>query len=135
MWSIGCIIVEILVGCPIFMANRETELMLQIWDKAGSPDEQLENKWKILRDWKTYKPNNKSKNRIYDWCSQKAKLNKISISENALKLITKLLVLDPKKRLTAEFALNDPFFRESPNPVICNILDKITESHEVDARR
>lgn len=50
MWSVGCIIVEVLVGSPIFAANKESELMNQIWDKLGSPDEHLENQWKNLRD-------------------------------------------------------------------------------------
>lgn len=53
MWSIGCIIIEAIVGCPMFMANKEIDLMNQIWDKVGSPEEYLENKWKLLRDWKT----------------------------------------------------------------------------------
>jgi len=50
MWSVGCIIVEVLVGSPIFAANKECDLMNQIWDKLGNPDEHLENQWKNLRD-------------------------------------------------------------------------------------
>lgn len=50
MWSVGCIIVEVLVGSPIFAANKESELMNQIWDKLGGPNEHLENQWKNLRD-------------------------------------------------------------------------------------
>jgi len=43
--------------------------------------------------------------------------------EDAVDLLSKLLVLDPLKRLEAEEALNHPFFKNTPPRSACTFAD------------
>lgn len=58
MWSIGCIIAEIMIGRPIFACNEEVDEIQKIWSVMGDP-EHADNSWpevKTLHFWTEMKP-------------------------------------------------------------------------------
>ena len=45
MWSIGCIVAEMVLCEPLFRASSELELLLKIFSLTGSPSENLIRKY------------------------------------------------------------------------------------------
>lgn len=41
MWSVGCILAELVLQEPLFRAGSELELLLRIFSMTGSPDKNL----------------------------------------------------------------------------------------------
>lgn len=41
MWSVGCILAELVLQEPLFRAGSELELLLRIFSVTGSPDKNL----------------------------------------------------------------------------------------------
>jgi serine/threonine protein kinase len=112
VWSVGAILGELLSGQPFFPAQNEFEMCSLIRDLIPDPT----NLWAPV-DKKT---------------GQRAKKNSTTIAEKfeikdpqALDLLTKMLAMDPKQRITAAEALEHEFFTqwrefksEAPEPTI-----------------
>jgi serine/threonine protein kinase len=102
VWSAGTIFAEMLCqGRPIFPGDSDTDAMMRIFRVLGKPTEE---KWPgvtTMRYWRPDFPN---------WPG--SPLNKYfrQIEEHAIDLLSKMLVYDPKKRVTARDALSHPYF-------------------------
>ncbi|XP_009556785.1 mitogen-activated protein kinase 15 [Cuculus canorus] len=105
MWSIGCILGEMLLGKPLFPGTSTVNQLEQILRviPAPSPED-------ILAMQSDYRAS--VINHICSW--QRVTFEKILPSSTplpALDLLKKLLVFNPEKRLTAEEALQHPYLR------------------------
>ena len=104
MWSVGCILAELISGAPIFGGKDYVDQIARINNVLGSPSEAVLDKIGSERA-KTYiksLPN-----------MPPVPLEKLYPNANpeALDLVAKLLTWDPDQRLTAEQALKHPWLK------------------------
>jgi serine/threonine protein kinase len=113
IWSVGCILGEMLDvnRRPIFRGSSPQNQMSLIIAALGSPTEEelafctsTSARGVIRRICRTVESN-----KIAPWIFEE----RFPLADpSALDLLRKMLVIDPKKRITAEEALNHPFLQE-----------------------
>ena len=104
VWSMGCVISELVLGRPLFLGATTSDQLVEIIRILGTPS--MEDICSMNPHFKEHKfpqvkpiPFDKIfKNRI--------------IPEYFFDLLSKILVYNPQKRLTAEKALEHPYFDE-----------------------
>jgi len=109
MWSVGCILAELLFRKPLFMGDSTEEQLKKIIEVLGTPTE---------AEVKNF-PRQKSRDFIYGLGETKGKgVGHLSpeVDPEALDLLEKLLKFDPHKRLTVEEALMHPFLADHHYP-------------------
>nr|VDC93170.1 unnamed protein product [Brassica rapa] len=115
MWSIGCIMAELLSQKPLFPGKTELDQLQKIFAVLGTPNESIWPGFSSL-------PNSKAKFPTQSYNLLRKKFPAISfvggqiLSERGFDLLNGLLTLDPEKRLTVEEALNHSWFHEVPLP-------------------
>jgi serine/threonine protein kinase len=130
IWSVGCVFSELLKGIPPFKGKDEINQMEKICEKLGTP---TDNNWKEAKNLpgylqycpKTIYPN--VFNNDYKDCEY--------ANRTCLNLLSRMLKLNPKERITVKDALNHEFFNESPKMCLnreIKIIEK--ESHEFQVR-
>ena len=109
MWSLGCILGEMICGRPIFPGTSTLNQLHLMFELIGRPSDedikeiQSDLAPRILHDLSP------SKNRSWrDYFP--------TASDDALDMIIKLLQFNPSKRLTVKEALRHPYFAEFYNP-------------------
>ncbi|XP_054023220.1 mitogen-activated protein kinase 15 [Dryobates pubescens] len=117
MWSIGCILGELLLGKPLFPGTstvNQIEMIFRVIP-APSPEDilamQSDYKASIINQWSS---------------GQRVTFEELfpaSTPLPALDLLKKLLVFNPEKRLTAEEALQHPYVRRFHCPATEPSLD------------
>ncbi|KVI06173.1 cyclin-dependent kinase G-2-like [Cynara cardunculus var. scolymus] len=115
MWSVGCIMAELLAKKPLFDGNRELEQINKIFRTLGTPNETI---WPGYLKLPGVKPNfvKQADNNLRKRFPVATFTGSPVLTELGFDLLNKLLTYDPKKRITAEEALNHGWFRESPLP-------------------
>ncbi|KAI9208046.1 kinase-like domain-containing protein [Polychytrium aggregatum] len=101
MWSAGCIMAEMATGRPLFMGTSVKDQLHKIFKITGTPDEKTWPKITELPDWKLGFP-------IFT----KVKLDALfpKLDANGIDLLSRLIECQPEKRISAEKALQHPFF-------------------------
>ncbi|VUZ48156.1 unnamed protein product [Hymenolepis diminuta] len=124
VWSVACILVELKTGQALFRGLNHIDQVKQIMSIVGTPDEEMmkritsnsarefiERNYTERRDLKE----------VFPWASP-----------NLLDLLSKMLVLDPDRRLTAAQALAHPYFSEyhdeSDEPVGTPLNDELIDA-------
>lgn len=108
MWSFGCILAEMITKKVLFKGSNQIDQILKIVEILGCPSgddlDSIENPEikSILTNFKEYKPKNFGE------------IFAIS-DENVIDLLSKLLVFNSEKRLTAEQCLLHPYYKEIHN--------------------
>jgi len=107
MWSVGCILVEMITNNYLFAGSNESEQLDLIFRVFGTPSEQVWPGVTSLPGWNLVDKNYPSQDlkKILDF-----------LSEDAFDLVTKLLSMDPKKRITSSEALLHSWFCQEPLP-------------------
>lgn len=125
IWGIGCVFAEFFEKRPILQGKTDIDQGHVIFQLMGTPSE---NDWHLAQylpgaelTKTTYKPTYKERFGKY-------------MSETGLNLLSKLLSLDPYKRLTAYKASSHQFFSEEPFPK-SELKLPCEESHETDITR
>jgi len=109
MWSLGCILGEMLLGKPIFPGTSTLNQLDRIIEITGKPTQEdievigSESAGNILKPLPTTKA--RPIHEIFP-----------TASEEALDLLKKLLHFNPNKRLTAEEVLRHPYLADFHNP-------------------
>ncbi|KAJ0402358.1 hypothetical protein P43SY_004591 [Pythium insidiosum] len=106
MWSVGCIFAEMLLRRAFFDGASDIDQLSQIFHALGSPDE---NNWKEAADLPFYL-------KFHATNPKSLKEQFPQLSTAGINLLSRLLALDPSKRITASDALKHPFFSEEPRP-------------------
>lgn len=119
MWSIGCILAEILIGKPLFPGNSTLNQLEKILTFTGKPSKEDLNSL-----------NSEIATTMMDSVSEvKARhvndFFKSDVSNEAINLVSRLLCFNPAKRLTVNEALKHPYFAKFSNPKEEIISNKI----------
>lgn len=126
IWSVGCLLVELLSKKPLFPGKDEAEQLDLILRVLGSPTQETWPDWEKLSlanmvQKGRYKPRLREHLR--------------HLSTPALDLIELLLQLDPKRRPTAAEALDHDWFWCQPYPTPKHELPKYRSTHEFQAKQ
>jgi serine/threonine protein kinase len=117
MWSVGCIIAEMFRRTGFLRGDREATQLDLIFRTCGHPTAEnwpkLKEKGRLWTDFEPTPGEPLFPRRIRD--ALKAQLpNPKWMTENAMDLIDKLMILDPEERWSAEQALDADYFFENP---------------------
>lgn len=125
VWSSGCLLGELFTRKPMFNGNNEVLQLDLITKVCGSPTVENWQEVQRLPRWDTLRPK-----RMY---ARRLKEDFESLmSEKALDLLDRMLVLNPKKRLSCREALSHPWIRTLENKNIEPLnLPKNQDCHEM----
>ncbi|KAI5385218.1 Cyclin-dependent kinase G-2 [Lathyrus oleraceus] len=145
MWSLGCIMAELLSKEPLFNGKTEFDQLDKIFRILGTPNETIWPGFSKLPGVKV----NFVKHQLPTlggfgltiWpplvtCTFPATSFTGSpvLSDSGFDLLNKLLTYDPEKRITAEAALNHEWFREVPLPKSKEFMPTFPAQHAQDRR-
>ncbi|XP_027335322.1 cyclin-dependent kinase G-2 isoform X2 [Abrus precatorius] len=115
MWSVGCIMAELIGKEPLFKGKSELEQLDKIFRTLGTPNEKI---WPGLSNLPGAKAN--FVKQPYNMLRKKFPATSFTgstvLSELGFDLLKKLLTYDPEKRISAEDALLHDWFHEVPLP-------------------
>jgi len=112
MWSVGCIMAELIIGRPLFPGDKEMKQCELIFQICGSPEENGWPESKSLPHYSTYAPNTHSISGLRNLM----KKQNPDLDEATLDLLDALLHLNPEKRIKAKDALEHEYFKCEPLP-------------------
>jgi cell division cycle 2-like protein len=137
MWSVGCIFVELLTKEVLFPGEGEMDQLRRIFQELGLPNE---NRWKgyselpVVQRFRFNGPSQSSLHKRFQKAS--ASNPEPLLSELGMDLLSRLLEYDPEQRITAEEALNHPYFTEHPLPKSKLMMPTFpTDIHETGNRK
>ncbi|KAE8657132.1 Cyclin-dependent kinase G-2 [Hibiscus syriacus] len=114
MWSVGCIMAELLAKEPLFKGTSEIDQLRKIFDTLGVPNEKI---WPGFSELPGTKANYSKQ--PYNLLRKKFPAASFTgsgvLSDAGFDLLSRLLTYDPEK-ITASDALNHDWFRELPLP-------------------
>lgn len=128
VWGIGCLLVEMYTRAAIFAGQDEISQIQTIYDIMGTPTSET---WPDIHQLPWYsllKPQFAKRNQFNE------KYSRVMTTVGVLDLATRLLEMNPEKRLSAEGALNHVYFQQGPAPTPLD-LGNIGEWHEFEAKR
>ncbi|KAK6590561.1 protein kinase [Cryptosporidium xiaoi] len=130
IWSVGCIMVELITGKPLFMGVKTTQQLLasMVYVLGKIPPSMIIKsttlKHFLTFDGHIYERTNNNRMRVYTKlngkCFYRENLRELldCVDESLLNLIGQLLSIDPKERPSASKALEHPWFQ-------CDYIDLV----------
>lgn len=122
MWSVGCILGELLGGTPMFPGTTTMDQLEKIMEITGEPSAQDFKEMNINQNRLRWSPRMNGKSPY----NKKKELVKVfpNASEDAIDLMKKLLCFKPGDRLTAAEALAHPYLAQFHNEDDEGVLSK-----------
>lgn len=124
VWSVGCIFAEFLTKQSLFAGENDFDQLNKIFKLLGSPSERIWPGFSKLPALKTF-----------SFAEQPYSMLKKTLpmlTDQGLKLLKAMLVYDPARRMSAEEALNHPYFTEAPLPMDPSLMP--THRPKVDGK-
>lgn len=100
MWAVGAIMAELISKRPLFPGDSEVDELFKIFRMLGTPSEKSWPGITLLRDWNFDFP---------VWPALKIKNFLPNCDQDAIDMIEKFLVLDPRFRMSAHEALTHSY--------------------------
>ncbi len=123
MWSVGCIMYELLVGFPPFVGSTELEQLSAIFDVLGTPTEAT---WPSLKNLPlaqklnfAAQPVNRLKKRLPP-----------GLTQEGFDLLQRMLSYEPSSRPTAKECLGSQWFSQAPRAKDKKMMPKFPRKHE-----
>lgn len=133
VWSLGCIMAELLSKEPLFNGKTEFDQLDKIFKILGTPNETIWPGYSKLPGVKV----NFVKHQ-YNLLRKKFPATSFTgspvLSDSGFDLLNRLLTYDPERRITAEDALNHEWFREVPLPKSKEFMPTFPAQHAQDRR-
>jgi len=113
MWSVGCILAQMVIGKPAFMGANHIDQLEVIFKLCGTPTQSNWPTHSELPWYQMFRPPH-----MIDRCLRPhlESIDADHSDEHAVDLLDKLLVLDPARRMTAEKMLDHDWFYNEPLP-------------------
>ncbi|XP_066348141.1 cyclin-dependent kinase G-2-like [Miscanthus floridulus] len=133
MWSVGCIMAELLAKEPLFNGKTEFEQLDKIFRTLGTPNEKI---WTGYAKLPGVKVNfvKQPYNRLRDKFPAASFSGRPILSEAGFDLLNRLLTYDPDKRISADDALKHKWFSEVPLPKSKDFMPTFPALNELDRR-
>lgn len=106
IWGIGCIFGEMITGRPLFCGTSDQDQLVKIFSVLGTPTRQ---DWPGMVDLPEYKKETLPRKKGKGLASVLPRLDK-----KGLDLLSKMLIMDPLKRISAVEAMRHPYFSDLP---------------------
>ncbi|KAK7723135.1 negative regulator of the PHO system [Botryosphaeria dothidea] len=103
IWSAGCIMAEMYTGRPLFPGTTNEDQLQRIFRLMGTPSERS---WPGISQFPEYKPN------FHVYATQDLRLILPQIDSLGLSLLSNMLQLRPEMRISAQQALQHPWFND-----------------------
>ncbi|EPS71331.1 hypothetical protein M569_03427 [Genlisea aurea] len=133
MWSLGCIMAELLSKEPLFNGKTEVDQLDKIFKILGTPTEKI---WPGLSELPGAKVN--FVKHKYNMLRKKFPATSFTgspvLSDAGFDLLNKLLTYDPEKRIAVGEALNHEWFSEVPMPKSKEFMPTFPAQHAQDRR-
>ncbi|TFK86661.1 Pkinase-domain-containing protein [Polyporus arcularius HHB13444] len=126
MWGVGCVLGEMFFRKPILPGASDLDQLDKIWQLCGTPTPEEWPEYDLLPGCEGVK----------NFASHPRRLRKTydTIGHETVDLLDKLMVCNPRKRLTAAQALDHDYFWTDPLPADPKSLPSYEASHEFDKR-
>ncbi|KAF6167340.1 hypothetical protein GIB67_043201 [Kingdonia uniflora] len=102
-WSVGCIFAEMVNQQPLFPGDSEIDQLYKIFSILGTPNEDIWPGVTSLPDFKSAFPK---------WSAKALATLVPNLEPAGVDLLSKLLCLDPRERVTARNALEHEYFKD-----------------------
>ncbi|XP_047122580.1 mitogen-activated protein kinase 14 isoform X1 [Hydra vulgaris] len=131
IWSVGCIMAELITGRTLFPGDNEIDQITMIMELVGKPNDDFLDKMTSVqaRSYIKFMPNYVPQdfNKVFPIATAQAR-----------NILQQMLVFDPEKRLSAEQCLQHPYFIHWHDPddePTAPFFEKVSELNEctVDA--
>lgn len=130
IWGLGCILTELLIGQPLFMAKNYQHLIELFMARFGR---EISNCDKIKKS--TFFNKFKHKLDVKSDIINILKKKNSKLDANSLDLLSLLLKIDPEKRIKLKNILTHPFFCDEPLPASIDEMPQIEKHcHEYTVR-
>ncbi|KAL1608476.1 serine/threonine protein kinase, CMGC, CDC2/CDK subfamily [Paraconiothyrium brasiliense] len=126
MWGAGCVFGEMFKRKPILAGQSDLHQAQIIFELVGSPNDRSMPGWNQLPGAEPVRAFAPSTGQL----SQRFR----ELSPQGLDLLSKLLMLDWRKRINAIDAIDHHYFKEDPRPMREEDIPTFADSHELDRR-
>lgn len=129
VWSVGCIMAELLTGRPLIAGNGEIDQLRKMYETLGDPDSTTFAGLPFYDKLKYVKRSHHAPR-----LSEMLISHDVSVTDEMLDLLSQLLHYDPRTRIAARDARDHPWFRCHPLPKDVALMPTFKSSNE-EARR
>ncbi|KXN91809.1 putative cyclin-dependent kinase 9 [Leucoagaricus sp. SymC.cos] len=127
IWGIGCVLGEMFSRRPILPGTSDLDQLEKIWQLCGTPNQHTWPNHDTL-------PGCEGVTRFPTHYARRVKQAYESVGAETADLLDKLLVCNPRERITAAQALEHDYFWTDPLPADPKSLPVYEASHEFDKR-